>query len=154
MDMTRTYSPRPSGLPDPEYHAEFYTDVPAKRLIAWVVDVILIGLITAVLTMLGFLIPLLFLPFLFAAVSFLYRWSTLAGRSATPGMRFMAIELRDRDGQPFDGGTAFLHTAGYAISVMTFPLQLISIVMMLMTARRQGLTDSILGTAAVNRRAG
>ncbi len=154
MDMTRPYSRRTSGLPDPEYHAEFYADVPSKRFLAWIIDVILISMITALLTLLGVLIPLLFLPFLFAAVSFLYRWSTIAGRSATPGMRFMAIELRDRDGQPLDGGTAFLHTAGYAISVMTFPLQLISIVMMLMTARRQGLTDTILGTAAVNRRVG
>ena len=154
MDMTRPYSPRTSGLPDPDYHAEFYTDVPAKRLLAWIIDVILISLITGLLTLLGVLIPLLFLPFLFAAVSFIYRWSTIAGRSATPGMRFMAIELRDRDGQRLDGGTAFLHTAGYAVSVMTFPLQLISIVLMLMTARRQGLTDTILGTAAVNRRAG
>ena len=153
MDMTRTYSPRPSGLPDPDYHAEFYTDVPAKRFIAWVIDVILIGLITALLTMVGFLIPLLFLPFLFAVVSFLYRWMTIAGRSATPGMRFMAIELRDRDGQPLDGGTAFLHTAGYTISVVTVPLQLISVIMMLVTARRQGLTDTVLGTAAINRRA-
>ena len=62
------------------------------------------------------------------------------------------IEFRDRDGQPFDGGTAFLHTAGYTFSVVTVPLQLISIVMMITTERRQGLTDIILGTAAVNRR--
>ena len=152
MDMTRSYSPRPSGLPDPDYHAEFYADVPAKRLLAWVIDTVLIALIVFGLTLIGFLIPLLFLPFLFAVVSFLYRWGTIASRSATPGMRFMAIELIDRDGRPFDGGTAFLHTAGYTVSVVTVPLQLVSIVMMLMTARRQGLTDTILGTAAVNRR--
>lgn len=154
MSTTQTYAPRASGLPDPDYHAEFYTDVPSKRLMAWVIDVILITILTSVLTMLGFLIPLLFLPFLFAVVSFLYRWTTIASRSATPGMRFMAIELRDRDGHPLDGGTAFLHTAGYAFSVLTVPLQLVSVVMMLMTARRQGLTDTVLGTAAINRRAG
>ncbi len=153
MDMTERFSPRSSGLPDPDYHAEFYTDVPAKRLLAWVVDTALIALIVFGLTLMGFLLPLLFLPFLYAVVSFLYRWGTIASRSATPGMRFMAIEFMDRDGQPFDGGTAFLHTAGYTFSVVTVPLQLISIVMMLMTARRQGLTDTILGTAAVNRRA-
>ena len=89
---------------------------------------------------------------LIAVVGFLYRWGTIAARSATPGMRMMAIEFRDRDGQRFDGGTAFLHTAGYTFSVVTVPLQLISIVMMLLTARRQGLTDIILGTAAVNNR--
>lgn len=152
MEMTSRYTSRQSGLPDPEYHAEFYTDVPAKRLMAWVIDVVLITLLTAVFTMLGFLIPLLFLPFFFAIISFLYRWATIASRSATPGMRFMAIELRDRDGGRLDGGTAFLHTLGYAVSVLTVPLQLISVVMMLMTARRQGLTDTVLGTAALNRR--
>lgn len=152
MAMTQSYMPRRSGLPDPDYHAEFYADVPAKRLIAWVIDTMLITALVFVLSLLGFLIPLLFLPLLFAVVSFLYRWGTIASRSATPGMRIMAIEFLDRDGRPFDGGTAFLHTAGYTFSVVTVPLQLISIVMMLMTARRQGLTDTILGTAAVNRR--
>ena len=152
MDMTQSYAPRPSGLPDPEYHAEFYADIPAKRLLAWIIDTCLIAALAFLLTFLGFLIPLLFLPLLFAVVGFLYRWSTIASRSATPGMRIMAIELLNRDGRPFDGATAFLHTAGYTFSVVTVPLQLISIVMMLMTARRQGLTDTILGTAAVNRR--
>ena len=115
---------------------------------------ILISLVVGILTLLGFLIPLFFLPFLYFCVSFLYRWSSLASHSATPGMRFMAIGLRDRDGRTLDGGTAFLHTAGYAVSVVTFPLQLISVVMMLLTARGQGLSDTILGTTAINRRAG
>ncbi len=152
MTMTQTYQ-RPSSLPDPDYQAEFYTDVPAKRLIAWVLDTLLISLIVGVAVMLGFLLPLFFLPFLYFCVSFTYRWLTIAGGSATPGMRFIAIELRNRDGRKLDGGQAFLHTAGYAFSVVTVPLQLISIIMMLLTPRRQGLTDTVLGTAAINRRA-
>ena len=153
MDMTRTYRPRASGLPDPDYHAEFYDDVPAKRLIAWVIDILIISLLVGFATMIGLFLPLLFLPFLYFCVSFLYRWVTIASRSATLGMRMMAIELRNADGHKLDGGQAFLHTAGYAFSVVTVPLQLISIVMMLVTPRRQGLTDTVLGTAAVNRRA-
>jgi hypothetical protein len=35
-----------------------------------------------------------------------------------------------------------------------FPLQFVSIGLMLMTERKQGLTDHVLGTAAVNRAAG
>ena len=31
-----------TALPDPDYQAEFYTGVPAKRLFAWVVDSLLI----------------------------------------------------------------------------------------------------------------
>ena len=67
-------------------------------------------------------------------------------------MRLFAIEFRRSDGSYFDGGTAFLHTAGYFASVAIFPAQLVSIAMMLLTPRRQGLTDAILGTAALNAR--
>lgn len=144
-------NPMMTGLPDPDYDATFYQHVPSKRLIAWVIDVVLISLIVGLLTVLSVFIALLFLPLVFACVSFLYRWFTIAAGSATPGMRMMAIELRARDGQPLDNTTALLHTVGYTISVVTFPLQLISIVMMLTTARKQGLTDSVLGTAAINR---
>jgi len=66
-------------------------------------------------------------------------------------MRLMTIEFRDREGHRFDAATAFLHTAGYAFSVITVPLQLVSVAMMVTTPRRQGLTDMILGTAAINR---
>ncbi|MEO0916393.1 MAG: RDD family protein [Pseudomonadota bacterium] len=152
MSMVRTVTPPTSRLPDPDYHAEFYADVPSKRLMAWVIDTVLITAIVVLAVIFGALLPLFFLPLVYAVVSFLYRWGTIAAGSATPGMRFMAIELIDADGRRLDNLTAFLHTAGYTVSVVTVPLQLISIVMMVTTARRQGLTDLILGTAAVNRR--
>ena len=142
-----------ADLPDPTREAEFYQDVPAKRLIAWVADVFLISLITALLTLLSLFTALLILPLVYATVSFLYRWVSLTRRSATPGMRFAAIELRSRDGGPLDGATAFFHTVGYFVSVAVFPLQLVSIALMLMSERKQGLTDMVLGTAALNRRA-
>ena len=138
-------------LPDPEYLAELYEDVPSKRLFAWIVDVALIAIIVGVLTLFSFLTALFFLPFLFAVVSFLYRWGTLATRSATPGMRLMSIELRDTQGDFLNGATAFLHTLGYFLSVAIFPLQLVSIAMMLMTRRKQGLSDLALGTVALNK---
>lgn len=155
MTMTHSMpSHRDWGLPDPDTQPEFYRDVPTKRLIAWVVDVILIGLIVAVLTVLSIFTALFVLPFVWMAVSFLYRWITIGSRSATPGMRVVALELRRSDGTRFDATTALVHTAGYVFSVVTFPLQLISIAMMLMTEKKQGLTDMILGTAAINRPVG
>lgn len=138
-------------LPDPVSQPEFYDDVPTKRLIAWIVDGILVGLIVALLTVLSIFTALFILPLVWMTISFFYRWVTIAGRSATPGMRLMSIEFRRDDGSPFDGMTAFLHTTGYVVSVVTFPLQLISIAMMLMTERKQGLTDILLGTVALNR---
>lgn len=138
------------GLPDPYTEAELYDAIPTKRLIAWVVDVVLIGIITAVVLPFTFFTGLFFLPLLFGVISFIYRWSALARHSATPGMRFVAIELRGSHGGRLDGTEAFLHTLGYVVSVVTFPLQLISIALMLATPRRQGLTDHVLGTAAIN----
>ncbi len=146
-----TAASRPSTLPDPQYSSEMYEDVPSKRLFAWLIDVVIIAVIVGVLTLFSFFTALLFLPFLFGVVSFLYRWGTIASRSATPGMRVMAIELRTAQGDYLTGSTAFLHTLGYFISVVTFPLQLISIVMMLMTERKQGLSDMVLGTVALNK---
>ena len=150
MSSFETYTSRNSGLPDPDYMEQMYSDVPSKRLFAWVIDVVIISMIVGVLTMFSFFTALFFLPFLFGVVSFLYRWSTIASRSATPGMRIMAIGLRTAEGDRLSGSTAFLHTAGYFFSVVTFPLQLISIGMMLMTTRKQGLTDMVLGTVALN----
>lgn len=141
------------GLPDPQTEAEFYEGVPAKRLFAWFVDVILIALLTAVAVPFTAFTALFYLPFLYFLIGFLYRWVSLSRGSATPGMRFAAIELRADDGGPFDTGTAFLHTAGYTASVAVFPAQLVSIALMLLTPRRQGLTDLVLGTAAVRRAA-
>ena len=66
-------------------------------------------------------------------------------------MRVMALEMRKGDGNHFDGPTALLHTAGYFASVAIFPLQLVSVVLMLTSERKQGLTDMVLGTAALNR---
>lgn len=147
--MTETWS-----LPDPYHQPEFYADVPVKRLMAWVVDVILIGLLVALVIPFTAFVGLFFLPALFFVLSFLYRWITIAGSSATWGMRLMSIELVDGYGRRFDGGMAFLHTLGYTIS-LAFPiLQIISIGLMLTGARKQGLTDNVFGTVAINKRAG
>lgn len=148
--MTYMTSPA-TTLPDPDYDADFYRDVVTKRGIAWLIDIALISAIVGVLIILSLFIALIFLPVVYFFTSFVYRWLSLAAWSGTPGMRMMAIQLRAADGRPLDGLSAFLHTTGYAISIVTFPLQMISVVMMLTTPRKQGLSDMILGTAMLNR---
>ena len=139
-------------LPHPETQPEFFEDVVSKRLMAWIVDVVLISATTAVLTVFSLFTALFVLPLVFALVGFIYRWIGLTRHSATVGMRLMSVEFRKADGEDFGSGTAFLHTAGYYASVAVFPAQLVSIVMMLMSERRQGLTDTVLGTALLNMR--
>lgn len=142
-----------SHLPDPATQRGFYENVAIKRGLAWVVDSIIVALLVFVaLIFTAFLGAFVFFA-LWMVISFGYRVVTLASGSATWGMRLMAIELRDARGQRFDLTQALLHTVGYAVSVSIAPLQLISILCMIATERGQGLTDLVMGSVALNRRA-
>jgi len=133
------------------YDDAFFADVPAKRLLAWLIDTGLITALVALSLPFTLFIGLLFLPFLFMVVGLVYRWVTIAQLSATPGMWMTGIEFRMLDGRKFDTATAFLHTLGYSISFSMVLPQVISIGLMLSTERKTGLGDLILGTVAVNR---
>jgi len=139
------------GLPDPEIHPDFYQDVAVKRLMAWVVDTILILLATLLLVAATLFLTVFVFPLIFAGVHLAYRVFFIARDSATPGMRLMGIELRDAGGARLDTATAVLHTLAYSlIAAFVLPL-LVSMVLMWTGARAQGLHDHLLGTAAINR---
>ena len=138
------------GLPDPDTQAEFYADVPVKRAIAWLIDVALVYAIVVLISFLTVGVGFFFFGFLALTVGFIYRTVSLANRSATFGMRMTSIELRKAQGERFDLATATLHTLGYYVSMAVFLAQIGSIVLMLTSSRAQGLTDHLLGTAAVN----
>lgn len=139
------------GLPDPVREPEFYAGVTVKRGLAWVVDAGMTFLFCLVALPFTAFTALFWWPILWLMVGFLYRWATMAGRSATWGMRLMGITIRDRDGSRLDGATAFAHVLGYTVSMAVFPLQIISIALMIGLGRGQGLTDLALGTAAINK---
>lgn len=138
-------------LPNPDTQPEFYADVPTKRLVAWVLDLIVIVAISAVIVPFTAFVGLFFFGFLMLVTGFVYRTVTLATGSATWGMRLVSIEFRDRTGRQFDLGSAFLHTLGYHLSFSFFPAQIVSIILMLTTSRAQGLTDHVMGSVAINR---
>ncbi len=141
-------------LPDPQFQPEFYADVPLKRLIAFFVDTLLILALTVIVALLSLGLALILILPLWWLLNFAYRWVTITQGSATPGMRLVALELRDRLGRPLDQVLALQHTLGFMLSITFFPLQVISVALMLTDARKQGLTDKLLGTVALNRRAG
>ncbi|MCK0148907.1 RDD family protein [Marivita sp. S6314] len=141
------------NLPDPMVQPEFYDSVVIKRGLAWVIDAALILMLVIPAVVMTAFIGLFFLPLMFLVVGFVYRVATITGGSATWGMRLMSIEFRDQRGEYFDFSQALMHTLGYTVSMSVFPLQLISIAMMFLTERGQGLTDLLLGTVAINRRA-
>ncbi|EAQ27075.1 MULTISPECIES: RDD family protein [unclassified Roseovarius] len=140
-------------LPNPDTQPEFYADVPVKRLVAFVVDtVVIIGISLLIVPFTAFT-GLFFFPILMAVVGFAYRVATIARGSATWGMRLTAIEFRDATGARFDLSQAFLHTLGLTVSFAIPILQVVSVVLMLTGDRAQGLTDRVLGSVAINRRA-
>lgn len=140
-----------AALPDPVLQSEFYADTPMKRLFAWIIDMILISVLCVALLPFTAFTGIFFFPFLILVIGFMYRVVTLANGSATLGMRLLAIEFRNADGSKFNLGNAFLHTLGYSVSMAAPLLQMISVVLMLTTERKQGLTDLVLGTVLINR---
>lgn len=145
MTMTQTH------LPDPQTQSEFYAGVPLKRFLAWLVDIVLIGFFTAIVATLPLFIGWFFFPLIFVVLSFLYRVATITSGSATWGMRLFNIELRNREGQPLEGGEAVMHTLGYMIASAFFLPQVISVLMVLLSPRAQALHDHLCGTAAITK---
>jgi len=139
------------GLPNPAREPAFYAGVATKRALAWVIDAAITFLLCLLALPFTAFTALFWWPVLWVAVGFLYRWATIAGGSATWGMRIMALTLREGDGSRLSGATAFVHTLGYSASLAIFPLQLVSVALMAGLGRGQGLTDLLIGTAAINR---
>jgi uncharacterized RDD family membrane protein YckC len=143
------------GLPDPAQDPQFYEVVQPRRLAAWVADVVVILAIGVPLAFLFGLMTVGFgfalFPLILLGVGLVYRTATIAGGSATWGMRLMGIELRRHDGARLDLATAFLHTAIYTVCIGVMLLQVASVVGMLATRYGQGLPDIVLRTAMINR---
>ncbi|MCA8880687.1 MAG: RDD family protein [Rhodobacteraceae bacterium] len=139
------------GLPDPDTHGEFYAATTMKRFFAWIVDTVLILLLSLVAIPFTAFVGLFFFALLFLMVSLVYRIAAIAAWSATPGMLLAGLELRTARGERFDAATAAAHTILYLVMMSFFVLQAVSILLMLTSARGQGLHDHLLGTAAINR---
>lgn len=146
--MSHRMSP---ALPDPDFDAEFYQGVPAKRLFAWVIDVVLVTLTTFLLGVVTLSLLWWVWPLVYLTVDFFYRAGSLATGSATLGMRLMSIELRGAHGGRLSTPEAVVHTLSYMVATAFVILQVISVAMMAFGARHQGLHDLVIGSAAINR---
>jgi uncharacterized RDD family membrane protein YckC len=139
------------ALPDPDHDRAFYEGVPAKRLFAWVLDVIMVTAMTFVLGLLTLSLLWWLWPLVYVTVDFLYRAGTIASGSATLGMRVMNLQLRGPSGARLSRGEAVLHTLAYMVAAAFVLIQLVSIAMMALGARHQGLHDLLIGSVAINR---
>lgn len=139
------------NLPAPDLQPEFYAYVSAKRLGAWLIDTVLILLLCLVAILATALVGAFFLPLIYLATNIAYRTVALARWSATPGMMILAVEFRGADGHRLDARTALMHTVIYTVCFLAFPLQIVSIALMLTSQRGQSLGDHLLQTVALNR---
>lgn len=146
------------GLPDPVRDPQFYDGVPLRRLVAFVIDTLVIVLLMATIALVGAVVGfatfglgwVLIVP-AFMVAGFVYRFTMLRERSATLGMIAAGIELRGPSGARFDTGLAAVHTLGFYATLYLPVLMLAGIVLMAFNPRRQLLHDLPLGTAMINR---
>lgn len=154
MDSDFTYF-HPDGLPDPTRDAQFYDGVPLKRLVAWIIDVIIVGILAGVASLIfgvmtlgfGFLLA----PLIFLSLNVVYRIGLLANHSATFGMMFVGIEFRTLHGYRFGFREAAFHTIAYLIFFASAIGQAGSVLTMLLSAHGRSLPDLLLGSVAINR---
>lgn len=149
---------QPAGWQAPEPEAGPAPGVafagPGARLVAYIVDAIvisvavfacvilgvLLAIVVPVLGVLSIIVAVLVVPLVY----FPYYW---AKSGQTPGMKMMGVKVvRDRDGGPVTGGQAILRLVGYWVSGAVFSLGYIWI---FIDKRKRGWHDLIAGTVVV-----
>lgn len=132
--------------------ARAYDGVLAKRVFAFIIDYVIVGLLVIpfaiLVTLLGLLtfgLGWLLFGILLPGVALVYIWNTLGGpNQATVGMRVMGIRLDRLDGRPVDGLLAVVHSVLFwAGNAVLTPLVLL---VALFTDRKRTLHDLLLGT--------
>ena len=143
-------------LYDATVEPDLYDGILAKRVVAFVIDAVLIvalmipaALIVFVLGFITLGLAWLLYPALFAVVAISYVGLTLGGpASATPGMRIAGVEMRTWSGQRMFPLLAVMHALIFWFSIgLLKPLVLL---VGLLTYRRQLLHDLLLGVVALN----
>lgn len=143
---------------DPVRQPELYAGVLGKRVLAFLIDMLVLGFFELVallvVVLLGFVTfgvgwMLFALPF-FSIVAVLYAALTLGGpKSATPGMQLLGLTIRSLDGAPIGPMLAAAHLILYWVSLsLLTPLIL---VIALFSNRKRLLHDMLIGAVMINR---
>jgi uncharacterized RDD family membrane protein YckC len=144
-------------LPDPATAPELFEGVLTRRVMAFVLDMIIIGALVLIVSIVGLIAG--FFTFGLSWVALLvviplsivmYYAATLgSARRATLGMQMMDIVLTPTREQALNGGLAFVHALLFWVTVwISWP---ISLVIALLTPRRQMVHDLVAGTLMVRR---
>ena len=146
------------NLPDPATNPELFDGVLTRRVMAFIVDMVIIGVVLGAVSLVGFIAGLPDLRARLAGAADRHpadrSSATTPRRSArraraTVGMQMMDLVLTPTRGQPLDGPVAFIHTLLFWITAwIAWP---ISLVVALFTPRRQMVHDLIAGTLMLRR---
>ena len=135
--------------------SRLFEGVRSRRIMAFLLDYIIVALLVIPFAILVFFLGLLTLGFgwvlygfLVPAVAILYVWNTLGGpKQATSGMQMMSIRLERLDGGRVDGMLAVVHSVLFwAGNVVLSPLILLAT---LVLDRKRTVHDLLLGTVVV-----
>jgi len=143
-------------LPDPRTSPELFDGVLTRRVMAYLVDLVIISAVSLALFLLtivaGFLtlgLAWLSLPLIAPVAVFLYYVVTLgSARRATVGMQVFDLVLTPVSGPPLEGWKALIHPFVFWVTIWLFwPLLLVG----LFSQRRQLIHDMITGTLMLRR---
>jgi uncharacterized RDD family membrane protein YckC len=136
---------------DPVKQPQFFDGVIGKRSLAFVVDVIIVGVVTFVLGivtlgLVWLLFPAIFLVFL------AYNAVTIGGKnSATVGQRLMDLEARMWSGEKVSPLIAAFHALLFWFAAGTLVLWFVVVFWAFFDARKRCLHDILAGMVIINR---
>ena len=153
----RAHRPGRPNLPDPATAPELFEGVLTRRVLAYLIDFALLIAICGAILLVGFIagfftfgVGWIGLPIAIPVAILGYYVLTLGSRMrATVGMQLMDIVLTPTRGAPLDGWKILIHPLVFWITVwVAWP---ISLVVALLTPRREMVQDLIAGTLMVRR---
>ncbi len=146
-----------NALPDPATAPELFDSVLSRRVFAFVIDTVALAFIATFIALVGgvagfftFGLAWLSLPIIIPLAVLFYYAATLGSpMRATLGMSLMDIVLVPARGYPLDGWKILIHPIVFWITVwIAWP---ISLVVALLTPRRQMVQDLVTGTLMLRR---
>lgn len=141
---------------DPRMSPELYDSVRTRRSLAFLIDVVLISMLTLVAAVFVFLLGIvtlglgwLLFPALWPGMAILYHLIVfVGGASATPGMRLMGLEMRLWYGPRVYALLGLMHAVLFYVSV-TFLTPFV-LLFSLVSDQKRLLHDLVLGTVVVD----
>ena len=154
-----SYADQPHAY-DPVTQPQLFDGVIGRRTIAFVVDAIIILVLTAIAALAVLVLGVitlglgwLLLPIVFPVVGLGYNAITIGGpNSATVGQRLMGLEVRMWFGGKVTPLIAAFHALLFWVSLYTLVLWLINVLWAFFDSRKRCLHDIFAGVLVINRR--